>query len=230
MRTIGCCFIVLVLALMCVGVASANPGGGVKSSPLFKASLAQGIAKLEGKVEKLTGVGNQDEDMPTGKRICPNLPLTQQGNTVCTETCVAYETCYTPCVTYWVTCNNTCVGDPGQCRDYAFCGSVYWQYWGPPFQGGTDWSNLPGGFSTGDAGVVYVKFFDEQEYSYVSSVSLDGWYGGSYVRATTSSGASFRHTVWMIKDGSWYVGQGGGYHGSSFAWPGYNEVPCYTWL
>jgi hypothetical protein len=203
MRTIGCCIIVLVLVLMCVGIASANPGGGVKSSPLFKASLTQSIAKLDGKVVRVARAGSEDEDMPTGGRICPNLPLTQQttcepswcgGSTcegaTCTGTCS--ETCWSTCSgsTCQGTCVSTCQGPPVNCVDYEFNGYVGW---GIGSQWGFNWNGLPSGYTDNGPDEVWVYFQDGQGWYTIANFSYqNGYFDGSKLRPQFSGGAVVR--------------------------------------
>ena len=106
MRTLGCCVCVLVLAVVLVSIASANPGGAMKSSPLYKASLEQSIARIEGKAQK-SAVADPNGDRSTGKQICPNEPLTWQST--CVPSACEGETCSTSCGgTCSDSCMNTC--------------------------------------------------------------------------------------------------------------------------
>jgi hypothetical protein len=103
MRTILALFIALAVAFILVGTSAAAPGGEVKASPLFKRSLEESIAKLEGKAPEATAQA-EAEAMPTGRPGCP------KPNQLQTE---AGDTCYDSCSgTYGATCGGpfTCGG------------------------------------------------------------------------------------------------------------------------
>jgi hypothetical protein len=126
MRAILALFIVLAVAFVLVGTSAAAPGGDVKASPLFKRSLEESIAKLEGKASE--GISPREaEPTPTGRPGCPqpDLPETESstcypslcgGNTCGGGTCQGEVTCYNTCgttcsgSTCTSTCANTCSG------------------------------------------------------------------------------------------------------------------------
>jgi hypothetical protein len=87
MRTILALFIALAVAFILVGTSAAAPGGEVKASPLFKRSLEESIAKLEGKAPEATAQA-EAEAMPTGRPGCPkpNQLQTEAGDT-CYDSC-----------------------------------------------------------------------------------------------------------------------------------------------
>lgn len=72
MRTIISWIFVLALVLTWL----ANPNGEVKSSPLFRQSLKESIAKLEGNIEQRTNGQAEQVQMPTGKLVCPMSEIT----------------------------------------------------------------------------------------------------------------------------------------------------------
>jgi hypothetical protein len=116
MRAILALFIVLAVALVCFGTSAAAPGGDVKASPLFKRSLAESIASLEGKaLETGSAKGNAGE-MPTGLPECPEpeAPLTSFGQPTCYETC-SPTLCGGDCYTQAVSCSPTVCG--GTCYE-----------------------------------------------------------------------------------------------------------------
>jgi len=178
MRTISCC--ILALAILFTAVASANPNGDMKSSPLFKASLGNSIARLEGKA---TPARTSNGGIETEKPGCirPDVPETQGGTETCLPFCeettapqatcsascfgtceqqsTCSSTCYSTCAS---TCANTCLG--GAC--YNFYGTIVW-YNNSGGGTGSDWKwDLPNYLldvyywcvTASDGGVVYVKF------------------------------------------------------------------------
>lgn len=157
MKALSCLMMVFTLVILYVAEASAYTGGEMKSSPLFKASLEQSIAKLEGKVEVQTANVNGVGDMATKAGcVTPNVPLTQQptcqpsycgGGETCESTCygnTCQTTCYNTCASTCAntcsqnTCANTCSG--GYCS-YNYIWSVfnYWHYNG---SSSTNWREL----------------------------------------------------------------------------------------
>ncbi len=157
MRAILALFIALAVAFALVGTRAAVPGGDVKASPLFKHSLEESIAKLEGKVPEATAQGHarigEAAPMPTGKPECPvpdELP-TEAGDT-CYDSCSG--TCFATCggaftcggsICSGATCSSTCAG--GSCQyHYIWRGQNWWNYQGDR---GTNWNQLnypPGGY------------------------------------------------------------------------------------
>jgi hypothetical protein len=170
MRAILALFIALAVVLVFVGTSAAAPGGDVKSSPLFKRSLEESIASLEGKTLQTDAALGEPAAMPTGKPGCPqpDLPETQAstcepsvcGGVTCGgPTCQGWPTCYNTC---WNTCSGstcttTCAG--GSCQyHYIWRGQNWWNFQG---NRGTNWNYLdypPGGYkeSFGHTEVTFV--------------------------------------------------------------------------
>jgi hypothetical protein len=133
------------VAFVFVGTSAAAPGGEVKSSPLFKRSLEESIAKLEGKAPEATAQA-EAEAMPTGRPGCPkpNQLQTEAGDTCydsCSGTCGA--TCGGPftcggSTCGGATCSSTCAG--GSCQyHYIWRGLNKWNYNG---QESANWYGL----------------------------------------------------------------------------------------
>jgi hypothetical protein len=110
MRAIVALFIVLAVAFVGIGTSAAAPGGDVKASPLFKRSLEESIASLEGKAPKAELAKGEAEATPTSTKGC-DAPYTSWGNT-CSETCEPTQCggeCYTQANTCFPTvCGGTC--------------------------------------------------------------------------------------------------------------------------
>jgi hypothetical protein len=117
----------------------------VKASPLFKRSLEESIAKLEGKAPEATAQA-EAEAMPTGRPGCPkpNQLQTEAGDT-CYDSCSG--TCFATCggpftcggsTCGGATCSSTCAG--GSCQyHYIWKGKNWWNYNG---QKGTNWNTF----------------------------------------------------------------------------------------
>ncbi len=139
MRAILALFIAV--AFVMVGTSAAAPGGEVKSSPLFKHSLEESIAKLEGQAPEA-----EAEPMPTGKPGCPkpNALPTEAGDTcydscngTCSATCGGPFTCGGSTCS-GATCSSTCAG--GSCQyHYIWRGTNKWVYNG---QESGNWNDL----------------------------------------------------------------------------------------
>jgi hypothetical protein len=180
----------------------------MKASPLFKASLQQTIERLEGKVEE-----SDAAEMPTGKGVCPNAPVTWsstcyetcqpalcggwcvttwntcQSPTACLSTCEGQPTCSSTCAnTCASTCANTCVG--GSCARYRFNGTARWKlnYWID-----NNWNNLPNGMIDlyiqwyGAGGQAWVRFPGENRTG-LGDFSTYGYYDAT---VTHTVGASY---------------------------------------
>jgi hypothetical protein len=160
MRAIFALFIALAVTFVFVGTSAAATGGDVKASPLFKRSLDESIASLEGKAPRAGMVKSEAEAMPTGKPGCPepDAPLTSYGQPTCAETCeptqcggecytqantcfpTACGTCYQTCASTCsgATCSSTCAG--GVCPyHYIWRGRNWWVYQG---QQDYNWNQL----------------------------------------------------------------------------------------
>jgi hypothetical protein len=179
---------VVALVLVFVGVSAAAPSGDVKSSPLFKRSLEESIASLEGKALQANGAKGEAEALPTGKPGCdrqPDAPYTSYGNT-CSETCsptqcggecytqantcyptacggTCYETCSYTCAS---TCGNTCSGATcsstcagGSCQyHYIWKGKNWWNYTGNKGTNWYDFLNIYSGAECTNGGWTEVRF------------------------------------------------------------------------
>ena len=133
MKTLKCLIIVLVLAVISSATVSANPNGEMKASPLYKASLENSIAKLEGKAETqpLYTDANGNVLATSSGCVVPDARETQIstcspsycgssqtcegtcnqstcGGSTCASTCAStcVSTCASTCVS---TCASTCV-------------------------------------------------------------------------------------------------------------------------
>ncbi len=125
-----------------IDASAAAPGGEVKASPLFKHSLEESIAKLEGQAPEATAQG-EAKPMPTGGPGCPkpNALPTEAGDTCydsCNGTCSATcggpftcggstcggSTCSSTCASTCSgpTCGTTCTGT--SCENYCATGKV----------------------------------------------------------------------------------------------------------
>lgn len=147
---------VLAAALLVSAAAFANSGGEMKNSPLFKASLEQSIAKLEGKVKTT-------EETPTSKGSCPtpNAPPTQIST--CYPSWCGGETCFNTCdvscfgtcgsqTTCGSTCSETCVGsgstyENGACCNARFYGTVSYKNTWYGWPSGTAWAAYLSGYT-----------------------------------------------------------------------------------
>lgn len=107
MRAILVPFIALAAAFVFVGTSVAAPGGDVKASPLFKRSLEESIAKLEGKAPEATEQ-SEAEPMPTGRLGCPQPDLPETQASTCEPSVCGGVTCGGPTCQGWPTCYNTC--------------------------------------------------------------------------------------------------------------------------
>ncbi|MHB8338664.1 MAG: hypothetical protein ACYDEE_14715 [Ignavibacteriaceae bacterium] len=197
----------LVLAFTCK--VSAKLNSDVKSSPLFKASLQQSIARLEGKAEVQPPNTNAAGVLATSSGcVKPNLPWTMAetcsptvcGGSTCYSTCSAscygtcnQSTCQSTCAsTCQGTCANTCVGGP--CRTYKFAGNCYWYYYGTY---GNNWAQSPYPCYQNNAGSVNCWFDDESAPGTpISGVNFNnGYYSGSRTRTTTNGGANLQQVA-----------------------------------
>jgi hypothetical protein len=223
MRAILALFIALAVAFILVGTSAAAPGGEVKASPLFKRSLEESIAKLEGKAPEATAQA-EAEAMPTGRPGCPkpNQLQTEAGDTCydsCSGTCFA--TCGGPFTcggstcggeTCSSTCAATCAGSGptyqgGACCNASFYGTVSWlnTYWG--YGPSNNWSIYLSPYNPlrdfefdniygPDAGLVQFKYGSD----YSQGISIDRFYGyGGYYAGTPKvpNVSSYRVLAWM---------------------------------
>ncbi len=105
--------LLIAVAFVFVGTSAAAPSGEMKSSPLFKRSLEESIATLEGKAPKTEAAKGQAEAVPTRREGC-EAPLTSAGQPTCSETCEPTQcggSCYTQASTCYPTgCGGTCSG------------------------------------------------------------------------------------------------------------------------
>lgn len=202
MRASLALLIVLAVGFIFVGTSAAAPGGEVKASPLFKRSLEESIAKLEGQAPEATAQ-TEAEPIPTGKPRCPKpneLP-TEAGDTcydscngTCSATCGGPVTCGgSTCggSTCSSTCANTCVGGP--CANYRFYGVNWWYYYGNGWN--EYYGQLPHGYFI-DSDENKFKWNDESNWRSFDYWNINnGSYDKTITRTTTSAGYTVRGEV-----------------------------------
>ena len=244
MKTLKCLIIVLVLAVISSATVSANPNGEMKASPLYKASLENSIAKLEGKAETqpLYTDANGNVLATSSGCVVPDARETQistcspsycGSSQTCVWTCydnTCQSTCANTCVS---TCSNTCVGNPGACKTYPIAGYAYWRdYWDGQYS--SNWNILINyteyALYQGSAGSVSVAFDDEGlPGPVISGVNAGtGWFSGSRTRTTTNDGVNLTHAVilWHGLNYGAYYGYGHKYGPLSYSSTNYVN----TWL
>ena len=197
-------FFAAALLVVSAGTTRANPNDGVKSSPLFKASLQESIAKMENKAAVQSNYADANGNMLATSAgagcVSPNLPATEIstcqpsvcGGATCYSTCSGQNTCYNTCGNTCAstcqntcsqnTCSNTCAG--GNCPyDYRFQGYSYWNYNG---NRESNWYNLtyPPCYFKQSRGYNYIIFFSNPP----GTIDGTGW--------ETSSGGPYYAEFW----------------------------------
>jgi hypothetical protein len=190
-----------------VDISAAASGGEVKASPLFKRSLEESIASLEGMMVQAGTAQGEAVVMPTGKPECPqpDAPPTEIstcepswcGGTTCGQaTCQGQPTCYSTCGTTCSgsTCTSTCAG--GSCQyHYIWRGYNNWNYNG---NRGANWNYFVEIYPYASCiygGYTEIRFAGsnppptERKYWYPSDgfFNIDKWYSNPITLFTMSS-------------------------------------------